>query len=216
MEKVHRDHPSPANILDNETPRYLEAYPELDVELLGQGRGARSGSRRVTWYTEWHEVAGVGELTWPDEGDEFLISCEIYPGSRLEAVEKARRIRFDFLQRGLYHYRTCATCPACRKNKVKLYLKDDWACAECQGLRPRSRIVPAQQLLVEQIDLLHGDLKEGRPVGMPEALYRKKLGELDALKAKRDGPRKRPDARFRHAVYAVWDKREKRVGSAGQ
>lgn len=194
--------------MQDDVPRYLEAYPELDVALVGRGRGGREGSRRVTWYTEFGETAGTGELQWL-EGAEFLMSCDVHARSYAEATQKTRRIHYDFLPRGVRGYRTSALCPVCAKKTPKLYLKDGgWACANCQGLRYRSTFIPPQQRWAEEIANLHDQTKEGRPFGVRETTYRKMLDRIGELNAKRVGERKLPGPRFMHCIYAQWDKRK--------
>jgi hypothetical protein len=196
-------------------PRYREAYPELDIELLGRGRNVRTGDRDVVSYSESHAVVGTGELKWLEY--EFLISCDVYPREYLEATRKSRRVRYDFLQQGRDSYRTCAVCPVCAKKATKLYLKnDDWACANCQGLRYRSTFIPAQQRWAEEIDNLNLETKEGRPFGMRQATYEKKVARLEELKAKDLRVRKLPAAQFMYCIYAVWDERAKQSRVNGQ
>lgn len=74
--------------VDDDLPRYLEAYPELDVEMVGRGRGGREGIREVTWFTEHGAIAGTGKLEWLD-GPEFLMSCDVEARGYAQPTQKA-------------------------------------------------------------------------------------------------------------------------------
>lgn len=197
--------------MDDDLPRYREAYPELDVALVGSGRDARSGIRRVTWYTEWNHIAGNGELQWQDS-DQFLISCEFYPREYIQGTQKTRSVYYGFLSRGLEKNRTCAICPVCAKFVVRLYFHiDDWACANCQGLRHRSTFIQPQKRWAEEHANLHLETKDGRPFGMSEVTFNMKLARKRELDSKLVGERTLPARHFLYSIHAEWEAREKSV-----
>jgi hypothetical protein len=185
-------------------PDYLEAFPALSMVEV---RRAYRRPRWITWFNERREVVGRGKVTWIEFRFELTYEFANLPHGERHA---ARRIyNVDPVQRGSHNFQFHVMCRTCGKYVARLFFRTgDWLCKDCQHLRNRATFLSSQVRWQEEYDALRFEIGDGRPHGMRELQYAKKVRRKAELKDKLDGSRRLPGPEFWRLVYAEWSDTE--------
>lgn len=187
--------------MDDDPPRYLEAYPLLNM-------GKLSGERwRGTWDLEWHDEfrkwIGSGVFIWRNFHAELFYE---FSPTRFEPMVHSRtRLTIEPKYRGLRAAQPGVICRGCGAHVMRFFFKlGDWMCQTCQGLRNRSTFMTPVERYTLELNSLRDEVGDGRPDGMSNTAYFKAHDRIEVLKDRLGGRRMKTRRIFWPTTYTTY------------
>lgn len=172
-------------------PRYSEAYPRLSVtEALKQWRAGRP---HILWRDRLGYVIGVAEIIW-ESPETLRVRAHVQDLPYMNASSDDRRYSIVYKGSTESNARPYYNCDDCGGDHDLIIINEQgWSCKEFLRLKNRSSLLDEVIRITEDLIRLEGEIGEGRPIGMREAVYQQKQADYRAFQ-RRLGRRSRRSA----------------------
>ena len=167
----------------SERPRYLEAYPRLNMV---SAKAATEDGREVCEFANQSRQA-IGLARFGDMTANHIVLEYDIAQRNLPHACSAIRLDTVLTPNGVDGCRTITRCPSCMKKTIVLIYVESWACSKCHRLVHRSQTMDTNTRLFEKRNALRKVLSRGRPKGMQRATFLKFCAKRDNLTARLKG-----------------------------
>jgi hypothetical protein len=189
--------------MDDAKPRYVEAYPRLN---LFDGGLSRFNGGYVPYPVVWFRLGTrhAGGIIILSRTEDSVILAYDFPSLPYCRGTDIAHLRLVKGSNPVDNARQYFQCEGCDKRTAMLVFAGAWTCPKCRGLRYRSQSVGSNVRRAEKLDRLEAQLGRHRPKHMRQGQYHELQQRAAELRNAIGYLRHVASAEYADVVEALW------------